>query len=204
MTAVVGGARPSSSRASQRRRQAIEDATRSLLRSRDATEISVSDIAERAEVSTATVYNLVGPRDRLLAAVLDGYVTRLAETLGKQPVREGFVETAVAVVTAACKESLADPLPLRAVLRELGPLDLAETKGPGIAELIIPRLMAAGASKDHAREAARLVVYAYRGALVSWAHGLIDDDQFQSDTKLVTRHITTATISTREDGGSHV
>ena len=196
MTSTPGGTRPSNSKASQRRRLAIEEATRTLLRSQDAAKIAVADIAEEAEVSIATIYNLVGTRDQLLANVLDSYATQLAAVLGDEPTHTDDPEAAtIAVITAACDTSLEDPLPLRAVLRELGPLNLAETKGDGIAGLLAPRLIAAGAAAPAAHEAARLIVYAYRGALISWAHGLIDDTQFRADSELAARRLVTATLN---------
>ena len=79
-----GGARPSSSPASQRRRRRIIDATFELLREHDAAKLSVADIAKVAGVSVASVYNLVGTRERVLAAVIDRYVERLAAALGEQ------------------------------------------------------------------------------------------------------------------------
>lgn len=200
MTTLTGGTRPSSSKASQRRRAAIEEATRVLLRAHDAAEVSVSDIARQAEVSVATVYNLVGTRNRLLAGVLDGYVNRLAVELVDRPPAGGLEHAAVAVVTAAVDVAMNDPLPLRAVLRELGPLDLEQTKGTGVDDLIAPRLRAAGASEREAREAARLIVYAFRGTLVSWAHGLISDARFRADTELVTRRLAMATFCGTDQG----
>ena len=72
MNTPHGGARPSSSPASAQRRQRIADATLALLRERDAAKITVADIAEAADVSVATVYNLVGPRERVLSQCSTG------------------------------------------------------------------------------------------------------------------------------------
>ena len=47
------------------RRTAILDAARTLIRSHG-THVSAERIAQRAGVSTATVYNLIGPREQLL------------------------------------------------------------------------------------------------------------------------------------------
>lgn len=189
---LVGGTRPSNSRASQRRRDAIAQATLTLLRDRPTDAVAVADIAAVAEVSVATVYNLVGPRDRLLAGVLDSYVATLAAALDNEAGPAGAVEAAVHVVAIAATESVADPVPIKAVLRELGPLHLDESKGAGMADLLLPRLIAAGAGPVAADEAARLIVYAFRGVLLSWAHDLITDDEFRTDAELVTRRLATA------------
>jgi len=75
MEVRTSGARPSSAPASVRRRQEIIDAARTLLRERNADEFVVADVARVAGVSVATVYNLVGTRDRLLLAVLEQAVS---------------------------------------------------------------------------------------------------------------------------------
>ena len=198
MSAASGGARPSSSKGSLRRLARIEEATRQLLRERESTEVSVADIADLAEVSVATIYNLVGPRDRILASVLNGYVTRLAANLTGRPPTAGVLATAVSVYMAAVDEALSDPLPLRAVLRELGPLNLQQTKGAGVDDVIVPLLCAQGATEDQAREGARLINYAFRGTILSWAHGLISDARFRADTELAANRIAQATFSTAE------
>ena len=203
MSTLTGGARPSSSRASQRRRAAIEQATLVLLRARDAAEVSVSDIADQAEVSVATVYNLIGTRDRLLAGVYDRYLYQLAVELAEQPPALGLVSAASTVITTATDVALLDPLPLRAVVREVPPLELTTAKGTGLAHLLRPRLSAAGASPREACEAAQLIVYAFRGTLVSWAHGLISDECFRADSELATKRLILGTFGIEDNGGRH-
>ncbi|MEK9998606.1 MAG: TetR/AcrR family transcriptional regulator [Acidimicrobiaceae bacterium] len=201
MSTLTGGARPSSSRASQRRRAAIEEATLVLLRARDAAEVSVSDIADQAEVSVATVYNLIGTRDRLLAGVHDRYLSQLAVELAEQPPALGLVSAASTVITTATDVALRDPLPLRAVVREVPPLELTTAKGTGVDQLIEPRLCAAGASLGEAREVAQLIVYGFWGTIVSWALGLISDARFRDDAELVTKRLVLGTFGTDRQGG---
>ncbi len=201
MSAPTGGARPSNSKASQRRRVAIAEATLTLLRTRDAAEVAVSDIAAEAGVSVATVYNLVGRKDQILAGVIDGYVHRVSVELVKQPPATELVQAASVVITTAVDAALRDPLPLRAVVREPGTLNLVQTKGMGVDQLIEPRLCAAGASLSEAREAAQLIVYAFWGPIVSWALGLISDARFRDDAELVTRRLVLGTFGTERQGG---
>ena len=201
MSTLTGGARPSSSRASQRRRVAIAEATLALLRARNAAEVAVSDIAAEAGVSVATVYNLVGRKDQILAGVIDGYVHRVSVELVKQPPATELVQAASVVITTAVDAALSDPLPLRAVVREPGTLNLVQTKGMGVDQLIEPRLCAAGASLGEAREVAQLVVYGFWGAIVSWALGLISDARFRDDAELVTKRLVLGTFGTERQGG---
>ena len=204
MSTLTGGARPSNSKASQRRRVAIAEATLTLLRARDAAEVAVSDIAAEAGVSVATVYNLVGRKDQILAGVIDGYVQRVSVELVKQPLpATELVQAASVVITTAVDAALSDPLPLRAVVREPGTLNLAQTKGMGVDQLIEPRLCAAGASLSEAREAAQLIVYAFRRTLVSWAHGLISDECFRADSELATKRLILGTFGIEDNGGRH-
>lgn len=201
MSALTGGARPSNSKASQRRRVAIAEATLTLLRTRDAAEVAVSDIAAEAGVSVATVYNLVGRKDQILAGVIDGYVHRVSVELVKQPPATELVQAASVVITTAVDAALRDPLPLRAVVREPGTLNLVQTKGMGVDQLIEPRLCAAGASLGEAREVAQLIVYGFWGTIVSWALGLISDARFRDDAELVTKRLVLGTFGTERQGG---
>ena len=201
MSTLTGGARPSNSKASQQRRVAIAEATLTLLRDRDAAEVAVSDIAAEAGVSVATVYNLVGRKDQILAGVIDGYVHRVSVELVKQPPATELVQAASVVITTAVDAALSDPLPLRAVVREPGTLNLVQTKGMGVDQLIEPRLCAAGASLGEAREVAQLIVYGFWGAIVSWALGLISDARFRDDAELVTKRLVLGTFGTERQGG---
>ena len=201
MSTLTGGTRPSNSKASQRRRVAIAEATLALLRARNAAEVAVSDIAAEAGVSVATVYNLVGRKDQILAGVIDGYVHRVSVELVKQPPATELVQAASVVITTAVDAALSDPLPLRAVVREPGTLNLVQTKGMGVDELIEPRLCAAGASLGEAREVAQLIVYGFWGAIISWALGLISDARFRDDAELVTKRLVLGTFGTERQGG---
>ena len=201
MSTLTGGARPSNSNASQRRRVAIAEATLTLLRARNAAEVAVSDIAAEAGVSVATVYNLVGRKDQILAGVIDGYVHRVSVELVKQPPATELVQAASVVITTAVDAALSDPLPLRAVVREPGTLNLVQTKGMGVDQLIEPRLCAAGASLGEAREVAQLIVYGFWGTIVSWALGLISDARFRDDAELVTERLVLGTFGTERQGG---
>jgi len=202
VSTLTGGARPSNSKASQRRRVAIAEATLTLLRARDAAEVAVSDIAAEAGVSVATVYNLVGRKDQILAGVIDGYVQRVSVELVKQPLpATELVQAASVVITTAVDAALSDPLPLRAVVREPGTLNLAQTKGMGVEQIIETRLCAAGASLGEAREVAQLIVYGFWGTIVSWALGLISDARFRDDAELVTKRLVLGTFGTERQGG---
>jgi AcrR family transcriptional regulator len=67
----------------ERRRRAILQAVRDLLRDGAETDLTKDRIAERAEVAPATVYNLVGTRARLWAALAEDFTAELDRRLAR-------------------------------------------------------------------------------------------------------------------------
>ena len=67
---------------------AILDAAIELLDEQPLDEVATDQIAERAGVATATVYNLVGTRDRLLRALSDRVVDDLVEAVAHATARD--------------------------------------------------------------------------------------------------------------------
>jgi AcrR family transcriptional regulator len=65
------------------RTERILQAARELLRERDVHTVTLEQIAERAEVAPGTVFNLVGTREQLFAALIDQAHDQLANTLAK-------------------------------------------------------------------------------------------------------------------------
>ena len=180
------GTRPSSSGPSVRRRATIVDAARHLLREYEVDGISVSDVAAAAGVSTATVYNLVGTRDRLLLAVLDetvAEVERLAD-----PSLPG-IDGCLSIFVAGGEVVLSDPVAHRRALGALGAMAPDLWLDTGLAELL--GRWADGALADGTltgRPATDTLVdllqYGYRGVLISWVFGLVHDDDLPT---LITR-----------------
>jgi AcrR family transcriptional regulator len=73
-TATTTGLRERSKR---RRLQQILEATRSLLRERPDESPGLERIAARAEVAPATIFNLIGPREQIWAALADDLLAEL-------------------------------------------------------------------------------------------------------------------------------
>lgn len=98
------------------RRYSIIEATKSLLREGEA--VSSAAIAQRAGVSVATVYNLIGKREVLIANILNELLTELGrriEALGDiEPILR-----AEAVVTISIDLFCEDPRVYRQVVHEL-------------------------------------------------------------------------------------
>lgn len=173
-------------------RRKISEATYSLLREKAVSEVRLRDVAERAGVSHQTIYNLVGNIDQLLAAVLNDYVARTAAKIVPMlaEAQENDPVSAVVSFTQAMTELvLEDPLPLKAVLQEVGPLNLSENKTAGLEVLCGNLLEASGVPLESAKEAGRMINYGFRGVLVSWAHGLVRNEDLEAEAKIVAQII---------------
>ena len=176
----MGSPLPLRERHKARRREAILAAARELLHERPATELTVERIAARAEVAPATVYNLVGSRTALWAALSDAFMDELERRLD-EPGDADPVARAHRVVTLTCGLFTEDPVVSRALLRgweesghvlRRGPLDdlvaafeTAREEGV-LASGVEPRVLA-----SHVRTACV-------GALHQWAAGQISDERF--------------------------
>ena len=98
------------------RRKSIIDATKDLLR--DGETVSSASIARRAGVSVATVYNLVGKREALIACILDEKLTELGRRIDDLGDIDPILR-AEAVVTISIEMFAEDPLVYRQVVHEL-------------------------------------------------------------------------------------
>jgi AcrR family transcriptional regulator len=185
--ATLAPSRREQSKAS--RREAIFEAARDLIRDAGAG-ASAEHIARRAGVSTATLYNLVGPRDRLLGALLSHLFARLGEHL--RPFEAGDALTYADAVVSRSAALFREDAPLwRHVVHEV-----SGSYGARIAPFIesqpihlmigaMRRAKAAGqldAAAD--ADAAALQVYAsYNGALFLWAGEAFTNEGFLNQAR---------------------
>lgn len=95
----------------------ILQATRELLREHDVQTVTLEKIAERADVAPATVFNLVGPREQLFAALIDQAHEQLADTVDESSDDDPLQRTQTIIATLI-KIFLADSQVYRHVLRE--------------------------------------------------------------------------------------
>ncbi|MFD7234307.1 TetR/AcrR family transcriptional regulator [Streptomyces syringium] len=159
-----------------RRRMRILEATRELLRNDPDSVISAERIAERAEVAPATVYNLIGPRDKVWEALAAGFMDELERrlaVLGADDPRE--------VVGSTVRLFVSDPAVSRRMVREWEDSGLVLDRSP----LTQLRQAMAGARPQGFLRAdidtdalAAVVGTSCVGALHQWVAALIDDDRF--------------------------
>ena len=179
-------AAPTSRRESAKasRRGAIFEAARDLLRE-SGSGASAEHIARRAGVSTATLYNLVGPRDRLLGGLLSDLFAGLNEHVRAFD-RADPLDQADQVVTFSVALFCEDPPLWRQVIHEAS-VSYAARVAPYIEskpiDLMIGAMRRAKAAGQLGprvdADAAALQVYAsYNGALFLWAGGGFTDQDF--------------------------
>lgn len=158
------------------RRLRILDAARELLRDGPESVVSAERIAERAGVAPATVYNLIGPRDKIWEALAAGFVDELERrlaVLGAGDPRE--------VVRSTVQLFVGDPVVSRRMVREWEESGLVLDRSPltqlrrAMADARTRGLLRADIDTD---ALAGVVGTACVGALHQWVAALIDDDRF--------------------------
>jgi len=164
-------------RGKQRRTARILDAAMDLLREHPDQPLTVERIAERAEVAPTTVFNLIGTRDQIWAAL----AARAFDGLEELPPSK-FTDPqdrARAMVDTVIKAVLADRPVFRAVFqgwdRSASVLD-----HDLIADVLYACLSDANFDRVHIGRLARLTGAGLAGACHQWAAGLITDQQLRA------------------------
>lgn len=165
----------------QQRRERILTAIRELLRERPDETPTVERIAELADLSPATVFNLVGPREQQWAALCEELLGEL-DTCLAFAAEEDPREQARRIVSDTAELFIADA----AVFRHL--VNSWERSGSLLQENPVPRLRAALRrgqasgmlrSELHVEALIGHLATACGGALRQWAAGQISDAAFR-------------------------
>ncbi|TCO60614.1 TetR/AcrR family transcriptional regulator [Actinocrispum wychmicini] len=158
------------------RRTRILDAARELLRDSPDSVLSTERIAERAEVAPATVYNLIGPRDKIWEALAAGFMDDLERRLA---VSGDFDARAVVRLTVGL--FVDDPVVSRRMVRGWEESGLVFRRSPLVQlRRAIAEARTQGVLRDDVDPDALVSVVGTScvGALHQWVAGLIDDDRF--------------------------
>jgi AcrR family transcriptional regulator len=169
-------------RSKRRRTEQILEATRELLREDPGRSPSVERIAARAEVAPATVFNLVGPREQIWAALANEALAELDRRIASFPELEPQ-ERARRIVAASVDVCCADARVYRHVLAHWSSSArlLRREPTPGLVDC----LRDAGAGGAIAPEdLAEVVSTACTGALHQWAGGLIGERRLRARCRL--------------------
>ncbi|MEU3463963.1 TetR/AcrR family transcriptional regulator [Streptomyces sp. NPDC006733] len=160
------------------RRDRILEATREILRERPDAVLGTERIAARAGVAPATVYNLVGARDKIWEALAAGFMDALERrlaALGDTGPQE--------VVGATVQLFVDDPVVSRRMVREWEESGLVLQRSPltrlrqALADARTRGTLRAEVDTD---ALAVIVGTACVGALHQWVAALIDDDRFRA------------------------
>ena len=166
------------------RRKAIVDAARSLL-GEAGSDASAERIAQRAGVSTPTLYNLVGPREQLLAALMNDLFERLAALMEASDAADpiAFGET---VVRTSVQLFCEDAILWRRVVHEMSSAYATtvnahvRTQPIALQKRAMREAKAAGMLRRTADTdmTAHQIFASYNGALFMWAGGFLTDGEF--------------------------
>lgn len=173
-----------------KRREAILDAAIDLLDGPETEGATAERVAELAQVSVATVYNLVGTREELLVALLDRLIADLVATTAAKDHADDHDRDPIAslrrVISASVDRLTERPDAYRKVVRQL-----CATGNDEMHTKLNPMTVAAaafaeaqqngdlGAGLDPSALGAQLYL-SYNGALLRWAVGALDDTQFET------------------------
>lgn len=168
-----------------KRREAIIDSALGLLRRHQLHEVSIERIAAGAEVSPATVYNLIGSREQLLISCVDRVLDRLVDELVAVGPDTDPIERARLIVDRTAAAFIADREAYRQILGSVGDVTRSgSTLAMDPAQLQVAAMRDAqlrGVLRADVDPAAvgRQVYLSYNGAMLAWAGGALSDDGFR-------------------------
>jgi AcrR family transcriptional regulator len=171
------------------RRDAILNAARSLIRE-FGPEVSAERIAQRAGVSTATVYNLIGPRERLLGLLLSELFEDLSATVAAMDLDDPIL-FGDAVVVVSARMFIDDADLWRRIAPEVSGFFAASIQPYvsfqpiNLQRHAMARAKALGMlSRSADPHATAMHIYAaYCGALILWSGGVLSGDEFLSQAQ---------------------
>jgi AcrR family transcriptional regulator len=154
---------------------------RELLRASPEAVVTTEQIAERAELAPATVYNLVGPREKIWEALAGSFMEELERRLGRPPSGDPL-SRARDVVRTTVELFVEDPAVSRRMLSGWGESGLVLDRTP----LTHLRAALAEAQEEGALRQevdvgvlASVIRSACMGALHEWAAGVIGATRFR-------------------------
>jgi AcrR family transcriptional regulator len=173
------------------RRRRILAAARRLISRKGFQGLTMRDLADAGRVSVPTVYNLVGGKLSLLAALVEEVHADVVAKLGDPQHHDTFVSAAMELCAVAHGEVLAAP----EYYRELIGLFLVSKEAQPIRKSLAERniaLMARAVASGQARgeivdwvdpaSLSALLYSQYTSATIDWANRKLDDDALQATT----------------------
>jgi AcrR family transcriptional regulator len=171
-----------------RRRGEVLSAASALWRDHGVASITLGQIAEAAELSTQTVYNLIGGVDEVKIAIVEELLQRLERSLAATDDRG--VDLSIRGALASARLFVADPALYRQILVGIpqAVFDGARLSrdGSAIQQSALDEAQRTGELRDEVdtRALAWQIHLQYLGGLFSWACGSLDDNAFLRATEI--------------------
>ena len=160
------------------------DAAAALLTADGPSGLSMRRLAETADVSVNTIYNLIGSREDVVAALVDRVIDLIAPTVGDVD-RDDPIDRCVAIITRSAATVIEQHNLTRPLAQEIfghgGPgSEVSRRWGTATLRQAIEDAVAVGELTDRVPPSALAeTVYAvWANAALSWAHGVFNDDEF--------------------------
>ncbi|MEN8721745.1 MAG: TetR/AcrR family transcriptional regulator [Alphaproteobacteria bacterium] len=193
-------------RSKQKRRNRILITARGLIVDEGVAGLSMRALADGAEVSVATLYNLLGSKEEILYALLDQSYDTL--DMSAAAVTEGdSIARAELIVSVAAKQFLSDADFYKRLLRGIQGIESGERASKSILKIwaLAERVVADGMSDGLLRNSlpprliAQMILASYSGAMRNWVIGRIDNETFMAQVRLglVMSLLSVATDETR-------
>ena len=181
----------------QQRRVRILEAIRELLRERPDETPTVERIAELADLSPATVFNLVGPRERQWAALSDALLDELDACLAFAADKDPR-EQARRIVGETAEQLIADAAVCKHLVNRWGHSGLLLQENP-VPQLraVLRRGQASGMLRPdlHVEALVGHIAAAAGGALRQWAAGEVSDATFRKRVRFAVDVVFAASAS---------
>lgn len=178
-------------RSKQKRRNRILIAARGMIVDDGVSGLSMRALADAAEVSVATLYNLLGSKEEILFALLDQSYETLNMTAGTVAEVDA-IHRAELIVKASVDQFLSDSTFYRRLLRGIHGIERGPRASASILKIwaLAEKAVADGMEDGQLRKSvpsrliAQQILAAYSGALRNWVLGRMDDETFMAQAQL--------------------
>lgn len=178
-------------RSKQKRRNRILIAARGMIVDEGVAGLSMRALADSAEVSVATLYNLLGSKEEILYALLDQSYETLNMTAAAVTDLDAIAR-AEAIVDASVDQFLSDADFYKRLMRGIQGIETGERASSSVlkiwalAEKAVADGMADGLLRNSvpARLIAQMILSSYSGALRHWVIGRVDNDTFKAQARM--------------------
>jgi AcrR family transcriptional regulator len=172
------------------RRQRILEAARTLITDGGMPALSMRKLAQEADVSVTTLYNLFGARNDILAALVHDAIDRIDQILEREAPLDDPIERCRAVITVSVRYIADQEATFRPMIHtlyqglSLGGIERSDTseRAAHMQRIAIEKAIDQGLLHDTLDPGvlASQIYHGYDLACCHWAYGLLDADGFRA------------------------